>query len=403
MNILLVSFYYTPELGAAPARIANMADGFGRLGDRVDVLTCLPNYPKGRIFDGYRRRLYKRERIGGCNVYRYWSYVTVSKNPLLRGISLISFAVNIWLFAFRRRLIKSYDCVIIQSPPLPIAGSAVALFKCLYRKKTILNISDLWPLSAVELGAMKEGSLIHKWFSRIERFIYKRADAVLGQSEEILNHVAAFESSGKRFLYRNLQQYDLQVAPRRKGEPFRIVYAGLLGVAQNMLAIIENIDFKALGVEFHLYGGGNQAREICAYIDERDCNVFYHGYVAKERIGQELVKYDASLVPLTVRIRGAVPSKIFDIVPLGVPVLFCGGGEGAEIVEKYGIGLISAPGDYETLKENISSLAEMSDSAYGQLSANCIETSRRHFDFEKQMARCRSFIGTVCGSESSVE
>lgn len=395
MKILLVSFYFTPELGAAPSRIANMVEGFGKLGDEVDILTCLPNYPKGRIFDGYRNKIYKRERIGGCNVYRYWSYVTVSKNPVLRGISLISFAVNIWLFSFRRRLIKSYDCVIIQSPPLPIAGSAVALFKCLYRKKTILNISDLWPLSAVELGAMKEGSFIHKWFSCIERFIYKRADAVLGQSEEILNYVAAFESSGKRFLYRNLQKYDVRVDRRRKNMPVRIVYAGLLGVAQNVLGIVENIDFKVLGVEFHLYGGGNQAKEICSYIKDRDCNVFYHGYVEKERIGQELLNYDASLIPLTVRIRGAVPSKIFDIVPLGMPVLFCGGGEGAEIIKRYEIGLISAPGDYETLKEIIAKLAEMPDSEYERLSGNCIETSRKYFDFEKQMIRCRSFVETI--------
>lgn len=395
MKILLVSFYFTPELGAAPSRIANMVEGFGKLGDEVDVLTCLPNYPKGRIFDGYRNKLYKRERIGGCNVYRYWSYVTVSRNPVLRGISLISFAVNIWLFAFRRRLIKSYDRVIIQSPPLPIAGSAMVLFKCLYRKKTILNISDLWPLSAVELGAMKKGSFIHKWFSRIERFIYKRSDAVLGQSEEILRHVASFETSGRQFLYRNLQKYDLRIDRHRKNTPAKIVYAGLLGVAQNILGIMENIDFKALGVEFHLYGGGNQAKQIISYIEENDCNVFYHGYVAKENIGRELLRYDVSLVPLAVRIQGAVPSKIFDMIPLGMPILFCGGGEGAEIIQKYDIGLVSAPGDYEALKNNIYRLVKMSDSEYEQLSKTCVQVSRCYFDFEKQMVQCRYFIETL--------
>ena len=69
MKILLVSFYYYPELGAAPSRITNMAEGFIAEGAEVDVLTCLPNYPKGRIFDGYRGRLYKK----GCVIWTYAS------------------------------------------------------------------------------------------------------------------------------------------------------------------------------------------------------------------------------------------------------------------------------------------------------------------------------------------
>ena len=82
MKILLVSFYYYPELGAAPSRITNMAEGFIAEGAEVDVLTCLPNYPKGRIFDGYRGRLYKKEKTGKGTIFRYWTYATVSKNPM---------------------------------------------------------------------------------------------------------------------------------------------------------------------------------------------------------------------------------------------------------------------------------------------------------------------------------
>lgn len=395
MKILLVSFYFAPELGAAPSRITNMANGFKSKGDDVDILTCLPNYPKGRIFEGYRGRLYKKESRHGCHVYRYWTYATVSKNPVLRGISMISFAAMIWLFAFRRRLIKSYDRIIIQSPPLPVAASAMALFKGLYKKKTILNVSDLWPLSAVELGAMREGSMMHWIFSGLERFNYRKADAILGQSDEILRYVSTFNSAGKLFLYRNLQKYDISIDHRMRNTPMKIVYAGLLGVAQNLLGIVKNVDFKALGVELHLYGGGNQTPEIENHIAENDCNVYYHGYVEKEKMTEELAKYDASIIPLAVRIRGAVPSKIFDILPMGIPILFCGGGEGAEIVKEYEIGLISAPGDYETLQANIDHLSAMSDEEYCRLSSNCIETSRTVFDFDRQIAKCRIFIDNL--------
>ncbi|MBQ8722172.1 MAG: glycosyltransferase family 4 protein [Paludibacteraceae bacterium] len=395
MKVLLVSFYYHPELGAAPSRITNMANGLKREGVDVDVLTCLPNYPKGKIFEGYRGRISKKEVIDGINVYRYWTYASVSKNVILRAFGMLSFALVMWLFAFKRKLICSYDKVIVQSPPLFVPLSAIILFKSLYNRKVILNISDLWPLSAVELGAMSEGGKMHKIFSWIERFIYRKSDAILGQSNEILRHINEFESPKYKFLYRNLQKYDVNVEFHKKGEVVKIVYAGLLGVAQDILGIIKNIDFKGLGVEFHLYGGGNQTNSIVEYINNNSCNVFYHGYVDKSQMANELAKYDVSIVPLVVRIKGAVPSKIFDIIPMGMPVLFCGGGEGAEIVKEYNLGYVSEPQDYKALSENIARLKSLSDEEYILLSKNCVKASKSDFDFDVQMKKTFDFISSI--------
>ena len=66
MRVLIVSPSYLPEIGAAPSRITNMAEGLSGLGIKVDVLTCLPNYPKGRIFDGYRGAFSKTEDTEIC-------------------------------------------------------------------------------------------------------------------------------------------------------------------------------------------------------------------------------------------------------------------------------------------------------------------------------------------------
>ncbi len=400
MRVLIVSFYYPPEMGAAPSRISNMAEGLRAEGATVDVLAPLPNYPQGRIFDGYRHCFSKHETLGGINVFRYWTYATVSKNPVARLLSMLVFALDIWLFGLKFWRIRRYDRVIVQSPPLPIGFSAVLLFRCLYRKNTVLNISDLWPTSAIELGAVREGSLNHKVLKWMERFVYKHACAYQGQSQEIIDHVERFGFRKPHFLYRNLQPIEA-IGPTPAGgvgggasgrRPLLLVYAGLLGVAQDILGLIQAVDFKALGAELHIYGGGNQAEAIEQYVKIHDCGVVCHGYKAKEEINRALGRYHASIVPLAVAIKGAVPSKIFDLLPHGTPIIFCGGGEGERIVNQHRLGLVSAPGDYGQLRENIVRLRDMSDDDYSQLRHNCLQAARGEFSFAEQMKKYVAFL-----------
>lgn len=393
MKVLIVSFYYEPELGAAPSRITNLAKGLKASGVDVDILTCLPNYPKGRIFDGYRGCFSRKEQIDGINVYRYWTYATVSKNPLKRVLAMTAYAVSMWAFAFKRKLVKSYDRVIVQSPPILVSVSAITIFKKLFGKKVVLNVSDLWPGSAVELGFVREGSISFKALSRFERYIYKNAYSVMGQSQEIVEHVEAMFPGKRTFLYRNLQPVECcSGSAKRKNARLKLVYAGLFGVAQGILQLLKSIDFVTLGVEMHLYGGGNQTAEIEEYIKGGDKNIWYHGYVSKQEMNEELKKYDLSIIPLAAAIHGAVPSKIFDLLPAGIPILFSGNGEGARIVEECGFGLVSEFGDYSALEKNIKAFVDMSSEEYAVYSANCFNASLDSFSFSKQLARFVEFL-----------
>lgn len=393
MKVLIVSFYYEPEFGAAPSRITNLAKGLKASGEDVDVLTCLPNYPKGKIFDGYRGHFSMKEQIDGVNVYRYWTYATVSKNPLKRVLAMTAYAVSMWSFAFKRKMIKSYDRVIVQSPPILVSVSAITLFKKLYGKEVILNVSDLWPGSAVELGFVRKGSLSFKVLSCFEKYIYKNAHSVMGQSQEIMEHVATMFPGKRTFLYRNLQPAENESATvRLKDGALKIVYAGLFGVAQDMLSLLKSIDFKGLGVEMHLYGGGNQVEAILEYIKDGDKNIWYHGCVSKQQMNEELKKYQLSIIPLAAAIHGAVPSKIFDLLPAGIPILFSGNGEGARIVKECGFGLVSEYGDYKALERNIGAFADMSQEEYATYSANCLNASCDVFSFSKQLERFVGFL-----------
>ena len=397
MKILLVAERYYPEVGAAPTRLTNMADGLRQQGAEVDVLTSLPNYPKGRIYDGYRGRIHKHEKIHGGDVFRYWAYATVSQSPIKRALNMVSFAMTIWLFAFRVRRIRHYDCVIIQTPTLFVATSAMWLFKGLYGRKCLLNVSDIWPSTAVDMGAMKEGSRSYNVMLWCEKYLYRKADGVLGQSREILDRVNELPNAGKNFLYRNLQRYHSDNKHHEKGTPLKVCFAGMLGVAQDVLSIVKNIDFKAMGVEFHIIGGGNQFDALSEYVEQhKDCNAFMYGVVAKEKMGEIYSQFDVSIVPLMTRIHGAFPSKIFDILPMGIPVLFCGGGEGADFVESHRVGYVSAPGDYAALQRNIERIRDLSMEEYKQLSTNCITTTHQELDFDKQIQECYQYIKEIC-------
>jgi glycosyltransferase involved in cell wall biosynthesis len=392
-NILIVSYYYYPEIGAASSRITNLAKGLCNKGYNIHILTCLPNYPKGEIFEEYNSVNKLHEKIDTIDVFRYWTYASISKSFIKRIWGMTSFAINIWQFGLKKKQIKEYNYIIIQSPPILVAFSAILLFNCFYKKKIILNISDLWPASIVDLKVIKQSSITHKILLLVESFIYKKADKIVNQSEEIVNHVKTIEKNKTCFLYRNLPPYDfLFVIPKSKNRKLKIVYAGLLGIAQDILSLIKNIDFLDLDIEFHLYGEGNQKKEIEKYIFSKRTNIFYHGSFPKEQMSKILLEYDFSIIPLKNQIKGAVPSKIFDISPLGIPILFCGGGEGAMIVTKYNLGLVSPPGDFLSIKEKMIKLKEMTNIEYETMSLNCIKISSTLFNFDVQLDNFISFI-----------
>ena len=396
MKFLIVSSRYYPEVGAAPVRIANLAQGLHKEGHEVDVLTCLPNHPQNRIFEGYRHCFSKKEVIDGINVYRYWTYASVSTNAVRRALSMFAFAVTLWAFAFRRRKIRSYDWVILQTPTIVSAASAMRLFKGLYGKKILLNVSDLWPLTGVALGAMREGQASYRYMAHLESMLYRRCDAVIGQSEEILKYILDRQPQKKSFLYRNLQPDEKSreyCTVRHK--PLKVVYAGMFGVAQGIMELISNVRFSELGAEMHLYGGGGEAEAIRSCIDNGLPGVYYHGFVPKDGIDRVLCDCDVSIVPLTTCIYGAVPSKLFDLLPCGVPVLFCGGGEGAETVRRLQLGKVSAPGDYSSISENIRAFREMSDEEYESIVQRCISAASDEFSFQEQMDRFCKFVSEL--------
>lgn len=144
-EILIISNYYPPEKGAAANRIEQLAKKLMQNNYKVSVLCPLGNYPKGELFSEYKGKFSVAENREGINVKRLWIYPSVSKNILVRIISVLSFSIGLFFFLLFK---KTPEKIIVQSPPLFISFISIFILS-LKRKKIILNVSDLWDRKSV--------------------------------------------------------------------------------------------------------------------------------------------------------------------------------------------------------------------------------------------------------------
>jgi glycosyltransferase involved in cell wall biosynthesis len=391
-KVTIICPQYPPEKGAAAARMANLATGLRSRNMDVRVITALPNYPTGRIFPDYRRKIWCSENIEGIPVLRLWLYPSNSANAIKRILNMTS--LSAMLLAALPSLYKTRpDVVILNSPPLPFAlcGLILSRFVGAY---SVMNISDIWPQSALDLGAIQKGRL-YSMLEKIEHYIYRKSDAVTAQSNESLQHVLDICPGKRTFLYRNLDRSTefTDQYPSINRKPLKIVYAGLLGVAQNVYGICQNVAFKALGAEFHLYGDGNERSQIEQYIVRNpNCQVFLHASVPKSEMPMILKDFHATIIPLKSDIKGAFPSKIYMAIAASLPVFFCGAGEGAEFVRGTESGWVTNPGDYRALSAQIGSLATMTEKDYRGMRDRILRLARGTYDLNDQLDKFAEFL-----------
>lgn len=385
-DVLIITSYYPPEIGAASNRIFHLAEGLQKHNFKVSVITPLPNYPTGKIFNEYKGKFKQHNIEESINIYRLWIYATVSKNKFVRLIAMLSYSFSLlWFFMFN----KIPNTVIVQSPPLLVAFTSMVFLRS-KKRKLILNVSDLWPLAGLELGAFKK-NFSYSLLEKIERFNYRKADLVLGQSEEILTYVCSLFSEKDTFLYRNFPDFE---APKiefkhNSEEKIKLVYAGLLGVAQGVYKLCIELDYT--NIEFHIYGSGAEQTQIEQYLIENPTlPIIFHGEVSRDQIHYELTKYDIAIIPLINRIYGSVPSKIFEYAKLGLPILYFGGGEGETIVKKHSLGWIASSGNYENLNLVISKI----DSADITIAFknNIKITAQKNFCYSTQLSEIITLI-----------
>jgi glycosyltransferase involved in cell wall biosynthesis len=365
MKLLFLTQYFPPEMGAPQARIFELAIRLKKLGHEISILTSLPNYPTGKIFPEYVNKKKIKENFQELEVLRCYIFPTKSTNFIKRIFSYFSFVLSSMYYG--PKYFEDQDFVIVESPPLFLGIAGIYLSKK-FKAKMIFNVSDLWPDSAIELGVVKSLIFINI-AKKLESHCYQKSIAITGQSPTIVEIVKTrialkpveLITNGVDLKKFNAKFYDPAIKEKYGlSNKIVFVYAGLFGIAQGLDQIIKAAiltrDLNNIG--FLLIGDGPEKDKLIGYVNKESLqNVRIVSPVSKDEMPLILASMDVALITLKVSLKGAVPSKIYEAMASGLPILFVGDGDGVKIIRDNDAGRIVEPSDIVKLVSEIKDLA----------------------------------------------
>jgi glycosyltransferase involved in cell wall biosynthesis len=351
VRLLILTQYYPPETGAPQNRLSDLAQRLHQAGHQVTVLTALPNYPRGEIFENYRGRLLMEESRSGIRIVRTWIYATPRKGFVRRLLNYFSFVFSSFVLGVWKA--GSPEIVIVESPPLFLGLSAwlLAFFK---NARLVFNVSDLWPDSAVAMGILHNPWLIRlsKW---LEEFLYRRSFLITGQTQGIVDNIQSRFPDKRVALITNgvdIKRF-MHAAGDRKSEiknefaltdKFVVGYAGLHGLAQGLESVIQAAGLLATekDIVFAFFGDGPEKEKLVQLVNHLGLQNFrFHPSQMTERMPAIIGSFDIALVPLRrlELFKGALPSKMFEAMAAAVPIVVSIDGEARALVERARAGL----------------------------------------------------------------
>ena len=369
MHILFLTDNFPPEVNAPATRTFEHCREWVKAGHQVTVITCAPNFPKGKVFDGYKNKLWQSEDMAGIRVIRVWTYITANEGFARRILDYISFMISaVGAALFVRRV----ELVIGTSPQFFTACGAylVSAFK---RVPFIFELRDIWPESIKAVGAMNDGFTV-RMLEWIEMFLYRRADKIVcvtnafkqtlikrginGEKIEVITNGVDLSRFGPETkdtaLVRELQLEGKFVAG----------YIGTHGMAHHLETLLEaaakmaNMP-EAKDVHILFLGDGARKKDLLEKAKQMALeNVTFVDSVPKSEVVRYWSILDISIIHLkkSELFTSVIPSKLFECMGMGIPVLHGVAGESATIVEREKCGLLFEPENADALVSNLLTL-----------------------------------------------
>ena len=370
MHILFLTDNFPPEVNAPASRTFEHCREWVRMGHRVTVITTAPNFPAGKLIGGYRNRLHARETIEGIEVVRVWSYITANEGFFKRTLDYVSFATVGFIASL---FVKRPDVIVATSPQFftACAGWAAGLFR---HRPYVFELRDLWPESIRALGAVKNNTALEA-LERLELFLYRRATLVVSVTNAFKRNLVERGIPPEKIDVitngADLSRY----APRPKDAAlveqlglegkFVAGYIGTHGMAHALCTILDAAaTLQARGetdICFLMVGDGADKASLKADAERRGlANIAFIDTVSKDDVVRYWSLLDASVIHLrnTPLFRTVIPSKIFECMAMGIPILLGVDGEAADIVRRENVGIVFPPENADSL---VDALVRMRD------------------------------------------
>ena len=398
MKILFITDNFPPEVNAPATRTFEHCKEWVKKGDEVTVITCAPNFPKGKVYEGYKNKLYQKEETEGIKVIRVWSYISANEGFAKRIIDFLSFAV----MAFWVGLFKKTDLIIATSPQFFTTWTAETL-ATLKRKPWVFELRDIWPESIKAVGAISGDSKIFKFLEKIELRLYKRSSRVISVTESFKRNLIerGIDSEKVKVVINgaNLERFSKMEKDAALVEKYNLKgkfvagYVGTHGMAHKLDFILnswpkDNPDFHLI-----LMGDGAEKSKLVKLAKTLNiANISFIPSMLKEDVPAYLSLMDVSLVPLKKSdlFKTVIPSKIFENSAMQIPILLGVEGESADIIQKYNAGLCFEPENKEDFLTKLNLLKE-DKTVYENCQAGCLSLAKE-FDRKKMAEKMRNFL-----------
>lgn len=390
MNLLVLSQYFWPE----GFRINDLVRSCVEKGLQVQVLTGNPNYPDGKVFDGYRAAGCSREDWGGVKVSRVPIVARGKGGGFRLAVNYLSFILSGLVFGPWLMRRQKTDAILVYAPS-PLLQAIPALWLgWLKRCPVILWVQDLWPESLAATGHVRNPLVLHLVEGWV-RFIYRHTDLILVQSRAFEAPVRSL-APGKKIAYYPNSVEEVFLRPGdgaaldlpELNSGFTVLFAGNIGTAQAMEVIIGAAALLKdhQDIHFVVVGQGSRwewMREKAGSL--RLANIHLPGRFPVEAMPGMMSKASVLLVTLTDQpiFAMTVPAKIQAYMAVGRPIIACLNGEGARLVEEAEAGIAVAANDVEGLAEAVLRLYAMPQEKRVELGENGRRYYSEHFNHQK--------------------
>ena len=370
MHILFLTDNFPPEVNAPASRTYEHAREWVKLGHQVTIITSVPNFPTGTVYDGYKNKLYQSKDLDGIRVIRVWSYITSNDGFYLRTLDFLSYMITSFIASL---FIRRPDVVIGTSPQIFTIVSAWAA-AAVKRTPFVFELRDLWPESIKALNVIKSARIL-KILEKFEMFFYRQANLIISVTHSFKSHLV-FRGIAEEKIVVITNGIDTDhFKPLNKDEElselldlknsFVVGYVGTHGLAHGLETVLlaaatvneRQVDNR---IKFLFVGDGAHKKHLVSLAKEMKLdNVIFHESVSKDDVTKFLSVLDISLIHLKKidLFKTVIPSKMFESFGMGLPILLGVEGESADLLLELGAGITFVPENHEDLATHILTLS----------------------------------------------